>query len=76
MKTHVLLNAGVGDFYGNPVLYSNTNRNRFITIRRDMYGRIRYYANNASFKFSTLKRATIQMLIWDKKATYYERYWK
>ena len=78
MRTHVLLDAGVGDYYGNPVLYSNTNRNRYIVIRKDMYGSILYYTYKSSFagSFITLKGATRQILIGDKEAEYYERYWK
>lgn len=78
MKTHVILNAGAGDYYGNPVLYSITNRKRLINIRKDLHGCILYYAYKPSFagSFVTLKGATRQMLIGDKKATYYERYWK
>jgi hypothetical protein len=78
LKTHVILNAGAGDYYGNPVLYSNTDRDRLITIRKDLYGSIIYYTYKPSFagSFLTLKGATRQILIGDKKAMYYERYWK
>lgn len=80
MKTFTLLNAGVGDYYGNPVLYSNTNRNRYIVIRKDLHGCILYYAYKPSFagSFVTLKGAIRQMLIGDKLNGKYfaSRYWE
>ena len=78
MKTHVLLNAGAGDYYGTPVLYSNTNSKKLINIRKNLHGYILYYAYKPYFagSFVTLVGATRQILIGDKKATYYERYWK
>ena len=80
MKSHILLNAGAGDYWGNPVLYPSfdKSRSKYITIRKTRNGSLLYYAYNIGFtgSFVTLKGATRQILIGEKETTYYQRYWK
>ena len=62
MKTHVILNAGAGDYYGNPVLYLKSDRDRYIVITKTLHGNITYRAYNACVGFyRTLKHATIHI---------------
>ena len=60
MKTHVLLNAGAGDFYGRPVLYLKDDMAQFISIAKNLHKVVIYYAycrGNIGF-YRTLEGAT------------------